>query len=165
MQRTLPEIYTIGVYGSTEEGFFRALKDARIDTFVDIRRRRGLRGAVYSYANSQKLQSRLSNLGIRYVYMKDLAPSQETRRKQAESDKEIGVAKRAREELSDQFIRAYSDQVLSKTTSANVLASIPDDCRALVLFCVERAPSACHRSLVANLLAASWDSRVTHLKP
>lgn len=38
------EIYTIGVYGSTEETFFSKLIAAQVDLFVDIRQRRGVRG-------------------------------------------------------------------------------------------------------------------------
>jgi hypothetical protein len=33
----LPEIYTIGVYGSSENEFFQKLTDHDIDTFCDIR--------------------------------------------------------------------------------------------------------------------------------
>ena len=38
-----PKIYTIGVYGWTEEDFFNKLQEKNIDLFVDIRFRRGMR--------------------------------------------------------------------------------------------------------------------------
>ncbi|HEX9735328.1 MAG TPA: DUF488 family protein [Thermoanaerobaculia bacterium] len=68
-------IVTIGVYGFDEEGFFLALTNAGVDTFCDVRRRRGLRGSTYAFANSRRLQDRLATVGIRYVHVKELAPS------------------------------------------------------------------------------------------
>jgi len=39
------EVYTIGVYNSTEDLFFKKLIDNKIDTFIDVRQRRGVRGS------------------------------------------------------------------------------------------------------------------------
>ena len=64
----LPEIYTIGVYGSSEKEFFQKLIDNNIDTFCDIRLRRAVRGAQYAFANSQRLQNKLSDLSITYLH-------------------------------------------------------------------------------------------------
>ena len=69
------KIVTIGVYGFDELGFFDALCKAGVDTFCDIRSRRGVRGATYAFANSKRLQARLSELGIQYIYRKDLGPT------------------------------------------------------------------------------------------
>ncbi len=43
-------IFTIGVYGSTEQQFFDKLIENRIDTFCDIRQRRGVRGKEYAFS-------------------------------------------------------------------------------------------------------------------
>ena len=56
------KIYTIGVYGSTEEIFFNKLKLHNIDLFCDIRQRRGVRGSQYKYVNSNYLQAKLQEL-------------------------------------------------------------------------------------------------------
>ena len=40
-------VFTIGVYGSTENSFFEKLAQSRIDLFCDIRQRRGVRGSQY----------------------------------------------------------------------------------------------------------------------
>ena len=101
-----PEFVTIGVYGFDETGFFQALHDAGVDTFVDIRRRRGVRGAAYAFANSQRLQARLAELGIRYVYRPDLAPSKAVRQAQEAADKASKTAKRQRTELDPAFVEA-----------------------------------------------------------
>jgi len=65
---SLPDIYTIGVYGLTEADFFQKLLDSNIDTFCDIRRRRAVRGSQYAFVNSKRLQDKLEKLSIRYVY-------------------------------------------------------------------------------------------------
>ncbi len=54
------KIYTIGVYGSTEEEFFGKLTKSKIDLFCDIRQRRGVRGRQYAFVNSSYLQKKLS---------------------------------------------------------------------------------------------------------
>lgn len=59
------KIYTIGVYGFNEEEFFNNIVSANIDTFVDIRKRRGVRGSKYSFANSKRLQAKLKELGVK----------------------------------------------------------------------------------------------------
>ena len=48
------KIYTIGVYGSSEEEFFGKLTESKIDLFCDIRQRRGVRGRQYAFVNSNQ---------------------------------------------------------------------------------------------------------------
>ena len=67
------EFFSIGVYNSTEQEFFDKLTDNRIDTFCDIRQRRGVRGAKYAFVNSNRLQAKLNELDIRYGHIIDLA--------------------------------------------------------------------------------------------
>ena len=78
------------------EGWVRNHHEARevlrLDTFCDIRQRRGVRGATYAFANSQRLQVRLAELGIRYLHRKDLAPTKAMREVQAEADKASALA-------------------------------------------------------------------------
>ncbi len=52
------EFFTIGVYNSSEKEFFDKLLENNIDTFCDIRQRRGVRGAKYSFVNSNRLQQK-----------------------------------------------------------------------------------------------------------
>ncbi len=89
-----PKIVTIGAYGFDKESFFQALLDAKVDIFCDLRMRRGMRGSTYAFANSSSLQKRLGELGIQYLYLKDLAPDHEIRAKQKQEDEKLGVAKR-----------------------------------------------------------------------
>lgn len=88
------EFYTIGVYNSTEQEYFDKLTENNIDTFCDIRQRRGVRGSKYSFVNSQRLQSKLSDLNIQYGHILDLAPTTEIRDLQKKVDAQQGELKR-----------------------------------------------------------------------
>jgi uncharacterized protein (DUF488 family) len=158
-------IVTIGVYGFDEEGFFLALTNAGVDTFCDVRRRRGLRGSTYAFANSRRLQDRLATVGIRYVYLKELAPSQAVRDVQKTDDSRYGVGKRDRTVLGSAFIHAYNSECLQNFTAATFRDAVGPDARVVALFCVEREPEACHRSLVAKRLAEELEIEPEHIKP
>jgi uncharacterized protein (DUF488 family) len=160
-----PEFVTIGVYGFDEAGFFQALCDAAVDTFVDIRRRRGVRGAAYAFGNSQRLQEGLAELGIHYIYRPDLAPSQAVRQTQEAADKASKTAKRQRTGLDPAFVTAYQRERLDNFDSQQFLADLGPEARMVALFCVEREPAACHRSLVAERLVQDLGVRVVHVAP
>jgi uncharacterized protein (DUF488 family) len=158
-------IVTVGVIGYTAETFFQALQGAGVDTLVDVRRRRSVRGHEYAFANSQRLQARLANLGIRYLHRLDLAPQNSTRERQAAVDKAAGIARRKRTELSLAFIESYMSEVLAHFDPQSLLDEMPVDANIVALMCVEREPAACHRSLLAERLRESLDVEVAHLTP
>lgn len=159
------KIVTIGIYGFDEAGFFEALCKAKVDTFCDIRSRRGVRGATYAFANSKRLQARLEELGIRYVYRKDLAPTVTVREKQAAADKATKTAKRKRTELGQAFIDAYHTECLAAFDPQSLLDELETDAQVVALFCVETSPKACHRSLVADKLASTFSLEVEDILP
>lgn len=136
-----------------------------MDTFCDIRARRGVRGADYAYANSQRLQARLAEMGIRYLHRKDLAPTPEIRRAQHAADKAEKVARRKRTELHPAFIQAYQEQILADFDPQSLQDALPAHAQVVALHCVEREPAACHRSLVADYLQKAWGCEVEHLVP
>lgn len=147
--------YTIGVYGSTKDSFFKQLTDNSIDTFIDIRLRRGVRGSQYAYVNSTQLQSELDALGINYLHYKGLAPTQEIRAKQKQDDECKGVKKRDRYCLSETFTRLYKEDILANFDFQRYIHELETyGANHAVLFCVEEMPTACHRSLVAEKLAS-----------
>lgn len=159
------KLVTIGVYGSDEAGFFQALREARVDTFCDIRWRRGMRGREYAFANSSRLQKRLKEIGIRYVHVREVAPTPALRKAQHEADKARHVARRKRTVLSDSFVRGYRQQSLAHLDSAKFIEQIGADANIIALFCVEREPAACHRSLLAERLEHDLGIEVQHLIP
>jgi uncharacterized protein (DUF488 family) len=159
------KIVTIGVFGFSEEAFFDALQTARVDTFCDIRQRRGVRGAPYAFCNSQRLQTRLAELGIRYLHRKDLAPTTAVRQIQYDADKANNVAKRQRATLGQAFIDAYQETVLADFEAQSLLDDLEIGAQVVALFCVEREPGACHRSLVADKLQEELGLEVEDILP
>ena len=159
------KIVTIGVYGFDAEDFFTALQRAGVDTLCDIRRRRGVRGSEYAFANRARLEARPAALGIRYVHRLDLAPSTALREDQYRVDAVEGVTKRQRETLSPAFAEGYQRECLTAFDSRQFAADLGEDAHVVALLCVETAPAACHRSLVAAQLAADLGLKVEHLLP
>lgn len=158
-------IVTLGVYGFDETRFFAALHAAGVDTFCDLRARRGVRGREYAFVNSKRLQTRLAELDIRYFHFKELAPSKALRERQAAADKAERTAKRQRTELSELFITDYREECLQTFNSRKLIEQVGHGARVVALFCVERAPAACHRSLVAERLKQDLGLEVVHLLP
>tara|TARA_R110001583_G_scaffold99123_1_gene244385 strand:- start:66 stop:542 length:477 start_codon:yes stop_codon:yes gene_type:complete len=157
------EFYTIGVYNSTEQQYFDKLTENNIDTFCDIRQRRGVRGAKYSFVNSQILQSKLHDLDIQYGHILDLAPTTEIRDLQKEADAQQGELKRDRNKLGKVFKIAYKNRILSNYDFDYFIEKLEEiNANRVVLFCVEEKPQACHRSLVTDKLE-SLGYNITHL--
>ena len=147
------EFFTIGVYNSTETEYFNKLIENNIDTFCDIRQRRGVRGAKYSFVNSNRLQEKLNELDIKYGHVLDLAPTSEIRDLQKEADAKLGELKRDRNKLGKIFTIAYKDRVLDKFNFDSFIDKLDEvGANRVVLFCVEEKPEACHRSIVTDKL-------------
>jgi uncharacterized protein (DUF488 family) len=161
----LPKIVTLGVYGSSETSFFEALNTAGVDTFCDIRLRRGVRGSEYAFVNHRRLEARLTERNIRYLHFKDLAPSLALRERQKAADKAGRTAKRQRTELSELFVTGFCEECLQSFDSRKFIERLGGEARVVALFCVERAPAACHRSLVAERLQRDLGVEVVHLTP
>lgn len=158
------EFFTIGVYNSTEKEFFDKLTQNNIDTFCDIRQRRGVRGAKYAFVNSNRLKQRLNELEIKYDYVPDLAPTTEIRELQKEIDQEKGELKRERQELGKVFVIEYKNRILKNFDFDKFFESLDQiGASRVVLFCVEEHPEACHRSIVADKLMNNFNYKITHL--
>ncbi len=159
----MPSIATIGVYGFDRDSFLGALDAAGIDLLLDVRQRRGVRGSEYAWANAQRLQAALTEAGIGYSHLKELAPTTEMRQVQSREDDRIGEGKRSRTHLAPEYARLYTEQILDPVDLAPIVGWIGDSSAALL--CVERDPEACHRSLIAARLEREWGFDVTHLRP
>jgi uncharacterized protein (DUF488 family) len=158
------QFFSIGVYGTTEESFFEKLTQNKINIFCDIRNRRGVRGSHYSYANSNKLQEKLGERGITYLYVPGLAPTNEIRNIQNAVDKKEGISIRQRDQLSDKFREEFEKRILSKFNFKDFLKLLEkQDAKRVVLFCVEADHQACHRSLIMQKLHDDFNYTITHL--
>lgn len=157
-------IATIGVYGFTAAAFVEELTGAGVGLLLDLRQRRGVRGPDYSWANSTRLQHSLAAAGIDYRHVKDLAPTTELRQVQYREDDRAGVGKRNRVALAPEYARRYTREILDPVDLGALVAGLPDG-STTALFCVERDPQACHRSLVAERLRVDHGLPVTDLRP
>ena len=158
------DFFTIGVYNSTEKDFFNKLTLNKIDVFCDIRQRRGVRGAKYSFVNSNRLQQKLNEFAIKYSYIPELAPTIEIRELQKKIDIEKAQLKRERQELGKVFVIEYKNKILKNFDFKKFFENLDQiGAGRVVFFCVEEHPQACHRSLVAEKLINNFNCKITHL--
>jgi uncharacterized protein (DUF488 family) len=122
-----------------------------------------VRGREYAFANAKRLEAALDEAGIPYRHVLELAPTQEIRSAQYALDASAGVAMRQRAGLSPAFVEGY-ERLLDGAEATAALASIREEATRPVLFCVERVPEACHRSLAAERLPGGAVP-VRHLLP
>src|SRR5690606_16818916 len=137
----------------------------RVDLFIDVRARRGVRGAEYAFANANRLGASLKASGIAYIHLKDLAPTDAMRQAQYAKDAAGGVGQRSRTRLSEEFVRAYTKARLAKLDVHELVEREMGAANRPALFCVEAEPAACHRSLLGEHLARALGVPVTHLRP
>ncbi|MFD3471128.1 DUF488 domain-containing protein [Streptomyces sp. NPDC058682] len=157
-------IATIGVYGFTIGAFLEKLADGGVELLLDLRQRRGVRGPDYSWANSARLQRALAAADIGYRHVKELAPTTELRHLQYREDDRQGVGKRNRIALAPEYAERYTREILDPFDLGALVAELPNG-SVSALFCVERDPEACHRSLVAERLRVEHGLPVMHIRP
>lgn len=157
-------VATIGVYGFTAQIFLDRLRKADVGLLLDVRQRRGVRGSAYAWANSARLQAAVAEADIEYRHVKELAPTTELRQLQYREDDRQGVGKRSRMQLAREYRERYVAEILDVADLDAVVSALPIE-RAAALMCVERDPEACHRSLIAERLAAEYGVKVTNLRP
>ena len=156
-------VATIGVYGFTVRMFLDRLREADVGLLVDVRQRRGVRGSEYAWANAARLQATLDEAQIAYRHHKELAPTTELRQLQYREDDRQGVGKRSRTQLAREYRERYVAEILDRADLDAVVAELPTG-HAAALMCVEGEPEACHRSLIAERLAAEYGVDVIHLR-
>jgi uncharacterized protein (DUF488 family) len=141
------ELATVGYQGATVQSFLRALREAGVDLLVDVR-------AVASSRRPGFAKSALAaNLGIEYLHLRDLGTPAPGR-----------AAARAGRHA--EMRRIYRDHLKTEAAQSalDTLAGIVRSSHACLL-CFEADPTHCHRSLVADALAALVYLRITHLAP
>jgi uncharacterized protein (DUF488 family) len=157
-------LVTIGVYDWDLDAFLTALHGADVRLLLDLRQRRGVRGPQYAWANSVRLQRALAEAQVAYQHHPELAPTTELRHLQYAEDARQGVGKRSRRELAPIYRERYTREILDAVSLDNLVRELPAR-GAGALFCVEADPEACHRSIVAERLAAAHGVAVTDLRP
>ncbi|HHX8330894.1 DUF488 domain-containing protein [Vibrio alginolyticus] len=157
------KVFTIGAYGKSESEFFNLITQNGITCFFDVRQRRGVRGSKYKFVNSKYLQSKLTELDVKYCHIKELAPTTEIRQIQKEQDYFSNTTKRERQLLSDAFCCLYDQEILENHQFEMEISAINNG-ESIVFFCVEEEHLACHRSLVTEKLKTINSSlEIVHL--
>ncbi len=160
----MTRVLTIGVYGWDLDSWLAALAEAEVALLLDVRQRRGVRGREYAWANSVRLRLALARAGIAYRHHRELAPTTELRHLQYAEDARQRVGKRSRVALAPEYRRRYTREILDQVNLAPIVEGVPTQ-GAAALFCVERDPEACHRSIIADRLRAEYGVAVAHLRP
>jgi uncharacterized protein (DUF488 family) len=158
----MKRICTIGVYGADLDSFLATLREAKVDLVLDVRQRRGVRGAEYAWANAKRLEAALRESGIVYQHLPELAPTTSMREAQYEADAERGEGKRSRTVLSPTYVERYTAEVLEPADLEPLVRFIGRSTAALL--CVERDAAACHRSLIAARIAREYGARIENLR-
>jgi uncharacterized protein (DUF488 family) len=144
---------TIGFTGKTAEEFFALLRDAGVESVIDVRQNRT--GQLSAFAKHPDLEFFLRQIGnIGYRHEPLLAPSPELR-KSYQEDKDWATYEASFLKLLKQ--RGVPKNLDTSSWPANV-----------TLLCTEPGPEKCHRRLVAEVLAKRWgaagdDVEVRHL--
>jgi uncharacterized protein (DUF488 family) len=160
----MKRVVTIGVYEWDLNAFLETLRAGNVRLLLDVRQRRGVRGREYAWANAVRLQHALEVERVGYRHHRELAPTTELRQLQYAEDARQGVGKRSRVELAPAYRARYTREILDRVDLARIVAELPLD-GAGAIFCVEADPEACHRSIIAERLAAEHDIVVDHLLP
>lgn len=160
----MTRIVTVGVYGFDADSFLQRLREAEVGLLLDVRQRRGVRGSEYAWANTRRLQRALAAADIGYRHVRELAPTTELRQLQYREDDRQGVGKRNRVALAAAYAERYTREILDPVNLHTLVADHSGE-SAIALFCVERDPEACHRSIIATRLRAEHSLPITDLRP
>lgn len=134
-------LFTIGFTGKSAEEFFALLRQAGVQTVIDVRQNRG--GQLSAFAKHPDLEFFLEETAdISYRHEPLLAPSPELRKKYH----------------SDNDWAAYEMEFFALMKERGVPQAVdttawPDK---VALLCTEAGPEKCHRRLAADLLAERW---------
>jgi uncharacterized protein (DUF488 family) len=133
------------------DSFLRALRQADIELVVDVRAVASSRRPGFS---KSRLAANLVDASIGYVHLRGLGTPAEGR-----------LAARAGR--YDELRRIYGAHLDTAGAQAELeeLRSIVESGRQVCLLCFERRPEHCHRTMVAEALAARTEVAVDHLLP
>lgn len=140
---------TIGYESTTSADLVRALGDAGVDLLVDVRAVASSRRPGFA---KTRLSESLRDAGIEYLHLKSLGTPAEGRAA-------------ARAGRHDELRRIFLEHLATPSAQAEleVLEQLVRSGRRVSLLCLEREPAHCHRSMVADALAARTGAPVVHL--
>jgi uncharacterized protein (DUF488 family) len=144
------KIWTIGYEKVGQGDFVAALKAAKIKTLVDVREVANSRRAGFSKTS---LAAALDEAGIAYIHMKPLGTPKAGREAARKGD-----TKTMTRIFEAKMVEPQSQMALAETAE---LAGTGRIC----LMCLEHDWRGCHRTIVAQHLAADFDLKAVNLSP
>lgn len=144
-------VATIGYEGATVPGFLEALRREGIDLLVDVRAVAASRRPGFA---KTRLAANLAEAGIEYLHLRELGTPAEGR----------AAARAGRHEAMHRIFREHLATPEAQAGLAT-LADLVAAGRHVCLLCLEANPAHCHRTLVAEALAAMLPVQITHLEP
>lgn len=137
--------FTIGYERRDPIEIAELLRRSGVDLLLDVRRRAQSRKAGFS---KKRLSTWLAEIGIEYQHAPDLG-----------TPDELMADRRSAGSYSlDRYARHLADHEDLLVNPMNLLRS-----RKIALLCFERAPTECHRLVLATRLAAYSGLKVIHL--
>ena len=144
-------VATIGYQAATVESFLRTLHAAGIELLVDVRAVASSRRPGFSKSS---LAASLAGAGIAYVHLRGLGTPAEGR----------AAARAGRHARMRSIFRDHL-RTLEARGELDELRELVAGGRRACLLCFEDDPEHCHRTLVAEALAALLPIDVVHLRP
>jgi uncharacterized protein (DUF488 family) len=134
---------TIGFAGKTAEEFFALLRGAGVEQLIDVRQNRG--GQLSGFAKHPDLSFFLRAVEkIEYAHEPLLAPPPEL----------LKSYRKGRDWPA--YEAAFLEEMKKRGVPGNV--NTASWAASVALLCSEPGPEKCHRRLVADLLAAHWQT-------
>lgn len=134
-------ILTIGFTQKSAERFFTLLKDAKVETLVDVRLNNV--SQLAGFAKRDDLRFFVKEIcGAEYVHETVLAPEPEMLKAYQNDAMSWG-----------DYEKRFLDLMAKRRIEAKFS---PSDLEKACLLCSEHTPHQCHRRLVAEYLSAQW---------
>lgn len=143
-------LYTIGYQGASLQAFVDTLKSAGVCTLVDVRHQPFSMRPEFRKA---ALEKSLAEAGIAYRHLKPLGNPPDSR----------DAAKAGDQARYRDLFQAHLGLPPARAAMDEVVALCGQGAAALM--CLERKPEDCHRSMVADRIAALSGLAVAHLHP
>ncbi len=134
-------IYTIGFAQKSAEEFFLLLTKNKVKKLIDIRLNN--KSQLAGFANAKHLPYFLKLHNITYEYKSELAPSKE-------------LLKGYKDNLInwEEYVKIYNQLLVERDVLKNISIKELDN---IVLLCSEPTAEQCHRRLMAEYLANSFE--------
>jgi uncharacterized protein (DUF488 family) len=143
-------VATIGYEATTVADFLSALRAEQIGLVVDVRAVASSRRPGFA---KSRLAANLLDAGVEYLHLRGLGTPAEGR----------AAARAGRHDEMRRIFVAHLETPVAQHELARLADLVRGDKR-ICLLCFEADPAHCHRSIVAEALAAQEPIRITHLR-